>query len=148
MLWPLLIIAVLLSLPGVAQSSAPGADFTYAGGTAMFQGGCGGKLELTGTAMTFECPEGSVTVPYRSITRMEYRPKVSNSVRHLKLRWKVKPSGSGGKSNLFFTVLYRQDGATQALVLRVLPTEMRPYLAEIELNTGKRIDVSDYRGYD
>ncbi|MGH9470029.1 MAG: hypothetical protein ACRD1N_06785 [Terriglobia bacterium] len=148
--WPILLLALagLIIIPALSQGSTTGTDFTYAGGTESFQSGCGGKLELSGTAMTFQCPEGSVTVPYHAITRMEYRPKVSRSVRRLKLHWKVKPSGSGGKTNLFFTVLFRQDGCTQALVLRVLPVEMRPYLAEIELNTRKRIDVWDYRGYD
>lgn len=147
-----LLVAVLTGLavmvPAFVLASTLGADFTYAGGTESLQSGCGGKLELAGSSMTFECPEGSITISYHSITRMEYRPTVSRKVRHMKLPWKVKPYGSGGKSNLFFTVLFKQDGGTQAIVLRVLPAEMRPYLAQIELSTGKRIVVWDYRGYD
>ncbi|MGH9326285.1 MAG: hypothetical protein ACRD2B_06300 [Terriglobia bacterium] len=143
-----LVMAWLVIAPALVRANAEQADFTYAGGTESIQNGCEGKLELADDAMTFQCPQASVTIPYHSITRMEYRPKVSRAVRRMKLPWKVKPSGSGGKSNLFFTVLFNQGGSTQAIVLRVLPREMRPYLAQIELSTGKRIAVWDYRGYD
>lgn len=140
---------LLVMLPALALGSTGQTDFTYAGGTENIQSGCSGKLELADSSMTFQCPEGSITIFYHSITRMEYRPTVSRKVRRMKLPWKVKPSGSGGKTNLFFTVLFKQDGGgTQAIVLRVLPEEMRPYLAQIELSAGKRIVVWDYRGYD
>lgn len=134
--------------PALARASAAQPEFSYAGGTESIGHGCGGKLELTGDSMTFRCPEGSVTIPYNSITLMQYRPAVSPTVRHMRLPWKVKPNGSGGKKNLFFTVLYREGKSVHALVLRVMPDNMRPYLAEIELNTGKRIQVSDYRGFE
>ncbi|HEX5481209.1 MAG TPA: hypothetical protein VFZ08_01130 [Terriglobia bacterium] len=139
---------LIAAAPALARAKGTPPQFTYAGGTENLEGGCGGKLELTGASMTFQCPEGAVTIPYDSITLMQYRPAVSPKVRHMKLPWKVKPSGSGGKKNLFFTVLYKEGERTHALVLRVIPDEMRPYLAEIELNTGKRIQVWDYRGFE
>ncbi len=138
----------ITAAPILAYEKTGASDFIYAGGTESIQSGCGGKLELTHSSMTFQCPEGSITIPYRSITLMQYRPSVSRAVRHMKIPWKVKPNGSGGKKNLFFTVLYKRGDQMQALVLRVQPEEMRPYLAEIELSTGKRIQVWDYRGFD
>src|SRR5579875_1811972 len=148
-----LILALAFGLLMTARSTfayenSRTSEFIYAGGTESIQGGCGGKLELTHSSMTFQCPEGSITIPYHSITLMQYRPSLSRAVRHMKLPWKVKPNGSGGKKNLFFTVLYKRGDQMHALVLRVQPEEMRPYLAEIELSTGKRIQVWDYRGFD
>lgn len=131
-----------------ANANAGGPDFYYAGGTETLSAGCGGELELTHVSMTFKCPDGSVTIPYSSITLMQYRPKLSSQVRKMKLGWKARPEGTSAKKNLLFTVLYRQGSTTQAMVLKVQPVNMRPYLAEIELNTRKRIEVWDYRGYD
>ena len=143
-----LILVLTAAVPVLARISPQGADFFYAGGTGTFTTGCGGNLELTHISMTFRCPQGSVTIPYSSITLMQYRPKLSSQVRKMKLHWKVKPYGTSAKRNLLFTVLYKEGDATQALVLRVQPQNMRPYLAEIELNTRKRIEVWDERGYD
>lgn len=151
--------SVVLSLLGIqlliaSSSLAIEADsrqaprFTYAGGTEALHSGCEGKLELTHASMTFECPEGAITIPFRSITVMQYRPSISRDIKRMKLHWKSKPSGSGRKSNLFFTVLYRENSGLHAMVLKVLPEDMRPYLAQIELSTGKRIHVWDYRGFE
>lgn len=151
--WP--VIAVFLA--GVAlwtawsaraNASTQPTDFYYAGGTETLSTGCAGELELSHVSMTFRCAEGSVTIPYSSITLMQYRPKLSSQVRKMKLDWKARPEGTSAKKNLLFTVLYKQGNTTQAMVLKVLPMNMRPYLAAIELNTRKRIEVWDYRGYD
>lgn len=145
--WPLILLLVTAT-PALAHVDPQTPDFFYAGGTGTFTTGCGGDLELTHVSMTFRCPQGSVTIPYSSITLMQYRPKLSSQVRKLKLHWTVKPYGTSAKRNQLFTILYKEGNATQALVLRVQPQTMRPYLAEIELNTRKRIEVWDYRGYD
>lgn len=145
----LLALAALAVVPVLAYGSNPSVpDFYYAGGTAPLQSGCSGTLGVSNASMTFECPQGSITIPYRSITLMQYRPKLSRKVRRMKLRWKVRPEESASKKNLLFTVLYKEGDTTQALVLCVHPDDMRPYLAEIELNAGKRIEVWDYRGFD
>ena len=102
---------------------------------------CEGKLELRESALVFECSQGSVTAPYASITLMQYSSKVSQEVRKMKLQWAVKPTSESSKHNLFFTVLYLVDGRTHAMILRVTPETMRPYLAEIELRMGHRINV-------
>lgn len=138
-----------IALPASGGERArPPRDFSYAGGTEMLSTGCAGALELSPVSMTFTCPDGSVTIPYSAITLMQYRPKLSTRVRKMKLDWKARPEGTSAKKNLLFTVLYRQGSLTQALVLKVQPDNMRPYLAEIELNTRKRIEVWDYRGFD
>jgi hypothetical protein len=145
---PALFIAfALLWAPWRAHATVP-PPFVYSGGTESVPYDCGGQLDVSPTAMTFRCSAASITIPYRTITHMEYRPKLSSAVRKMKLRWKIKPSGSGRNKNLFFTVLFTKDHHTHAVVFRVRPDEMRPYLALLELDTGKRIQVWDYRGFD
>ena len=82
---------------------------------------------------------------------MEYRQDISRKIRRMKVRWRVRPSYIapifGGKKNRFFTVVFAQDGATRVLVLRVGPEDMRPYLAEIDLKSGKRVEVQGYEQY-
>lgn len=150
-LWVVVMIAsaaACAALPIRGGERAQPRDFSYAGGTEALSTGCAGALELSPVSMTFTCPEGSVTIPYSAITLMQYRPKLSTRVRKMKLDWKARPEGTSAKKNLLFTVLYRQGSSTQAMVLKVQPDNMRPYLAEIELNTRKRIEVWDYRGFD
>lgn len=151
--WPLIALflagAALWPLQTLrASTNPPPMDFSYAGGTETISTGCAGELEVTHVSMTFKCSEGSVTIPYSAITLMQYRPKLSSEVRKMKLNWTARPEGTIAKKNLLFTVLYKQGNTTQAMVLKVRPENMRPYLAEIELNTRKRIEVWDYRGYD
>lgn len=126
--------------------------FKYAGGTENLFEGCAGNLEVLPAVLTFKCEAGSVSVPYSSISLMQYRPDVSKKVWKMKPKWKVKPAYVvpvlGGKRNRFFTVLFSADGARRAVVLEVLPGVMRPYLAEIDLKSGKRVEVLGYEKYD
>lgn len=135
-------LAALLvpTIPAAARSHRP-APFLYAAGTTDLPQGCEGKLELLQSEMVFECPQGRVTVPYASITRMQYYQRVSREIRKMNLHWAVKPTGAHSKHNLFFIVLFKSKEGPQAIILRVLPETMRPYLAEIELRTGRRVDV-------
>lgn len=119
-------------------------QFMYVGGTEPLSQPCEGNLDITETAMVFECREARVTVPYNSITHMEYRSRVSPQVRKMKLQWVLKPPSHGGRRNLFFTVLYLVDGSTHAMILKVPPETMLPYLAEIDLRVGHRINVERY----
>ena len=65
----------------------------------------------------------------------------------MKIRWKMKPQVVapilGGKKNRYFTIVYEERGATRALVLDVPPETMRPYLAEIDVKAGKRVEVKE-----
>src|SRR5579863_2840864 len=102
--WPLILLFVAAA-SAWAHVDPQAADFFYAGGTGTFTSGCGGDLELTHVSMTFRCPQGSLTIPYSSITLMQYRPKLSSQVRKMKLHWKIKPYGTSAKRNLLFTIL-------------------------------------------
>lgn len=113
--------------------------FEYVAGTESLPQGCGGKLEVTETALVFQCPAGSISVPYKSITEMEYRPRTSKEIRKMKLNWAIRPSSSRSKHKGYFTVLFSEKGETRAMVLKVSPGTMRPYLAEIDLKTGLTI---------
>jgi hypothetical protein len=123
-------------------------QFKYVGGTEQIQQGCKGSVELTSEALTFRCTAGSVSAPYSSISLMQYRTNVSRQVRRMKLNWKVKPTGKHSKRNRYFTVLYNQGGVARAIVLDVAPAVIQPYLAEIDLKAGKRVEVQSHEEYE
>lgn len=148
----LLLVTVLVvflcaptSVPG-RESGRP--EFKYVGGTEALRAGCSGTLELTSAALTFKCPSGAISIPYSSITLMQYRSDISRRVREQKLKWKIKPPHGGGGRNHYFGVLFTEGGATRAMVLAVSPPAMRPYLAEIDLKTGKRVEVQSHEEYE
>lgn len=114
-------------------------SFEYVAGTESIPKGCQGKLEVTNAALVYQCAESSIAVPYHSITTMEYKPRVSKQLRKMKLNWAIKPSSSRSKHEGFFSVLYSEKGQTRAIILKVSPDTMRPYLAEIGLRTGRPI---------
>ncbi|HEV2495668.1 MAG TPA: hypothetical protein VG204_21630 [Terriglobia bacterium] len=124
------------------------AEFKYAGGTEKIPDGCSGRLEVTPNDLSFACFQYDIKVPYSSIRLMEYRPDVSRRVWKLKPKWKVRPAGGGGKRNHYFTVAFTQGGKTHVMVLEVLPDAMRPYLAEIDLKAGRRVEVMGYENYE
>lgn len=121
--------------------------FKYIGGTMVLPESCEGNLEMGSEAMTFECGERTVRIPYHAIRFMQYRQDISRKVRRMKPRWKVQPDivipMIGGKGNRIFTIVYREKAQdpVETLVLAVSPDAMRPYLAEIDLRAGQRVDV-------
>jgi hypothetical protein len=124
------------------------AVFQYAGGTEKIEIDCAGKLEVTPESLVFTCPGSSVVMPFSTITLMQFRPDVSRRVRKLKLKWTTYPNTLiVGKQNQYFTIVSKKQGVTQVVVLRVDPLSMRPYLAEIELKSGKRVEVMPYENY-
>ena len=147
------VLALLLSGASLlaAREEPLRAQFKYAGGTESLAGGCAGNLQLNPEALTFKCAKGTISVPYSSISLMQYRSDISNRVHRLKVRWKVHP-GEGlpfvsPKQNRFFTVVYRLEGRPHVIVLKVRPEAMRPYLAELELRAEKRVEVQSYEEY-
>jgi hypothetical protein len=126
-------------------------QFKYTAGTEGISEGCEGNLELTSSGLTFRCPTGSVTAPFDSITLMQYRNDVSRKVRKMKLQWRIRPNIVapllGGKHNRYFTVVFKDDTTTHAMVLHVEPRAMRPYLAEIDLKSTRRVEVQGYEDY-
>jgi hypothetical protein len=146
--WPL--IFALLIPPSAALGTEQGKEaiFQYAGGTEKIEIDCAGKLEVTTEGLIFKCPGASVDMPFSTITLMQFRPDISPQVRNLKLKWRTYPSILiPGKQNRYFTVVCKKQGMTRVMVLRVDPLSMRPYLAEIELKSGKRVEVMPYEDY-
>lgn len=70
----------------------------------------------------------------------------------MKIKWQVRPPSAmpllGSKKNRYFVIVYGAHGAPAGLVLEVPPLTMRPYLAEIDLKAGKRVEVKEYEEYD
>jgi len=136
------LITLLLIVPSAQARARNGSLFEYVAGTESLPKGCEGKLEVTRTALVFESSAGSINVPYASITRMEYGEKVSKQVRKMELGWAIKPSPSHSKHQGYFIVLYSEKSQTHAMILKVSPDTMRPYLAEIDLRSGLPIHDS------
>jgi hypothetical protein len=87
-----------------------------------------------------------VNVPFAAVTLMQFRPNLSKEVQRMNIPWKVEPQIGRVKDNGYLTIVYKEQNAVHALVLKVSSETMRPYLAEIELKTGKSVEV--YRSYD
>lgn len=147
------VLAALLVAAGAlgAREEPLRPQFKYVAGTEKLIPDCEGSLETTSEGLTFKCPGGMITAPYSSIRLMEYRSDVSRRVLKMKLPWKIRPDFVtpllGAKRNRFFTVVFRPDGKTRVMVLQVPPRAMRPYLAEIDLRAGKRVEVESYEDY-
>jgi hypothetical protein len=147
-IWPLVFALLVPSSAAFGIEPTREAVFQYAGGTEKIEIDCAGKLEVTLESLVFKCPGGSVVMPFSTITLMEFRPDVSRRVRKLKLKWTTYPNTLiAGKQNQYFTIVCKKPGGTQVVVLRVDPVSMRPYLAEIELKSGKRVEVMPYEDY-
>ena len=89
----------------------------------------------------------SISAPYSSNNVMQYRSDISRQVLKMNLGWKVKPKLKHSKQNRYFTVLYNEGGSARALVFDVTPQVMQPYLAEIDLKSGKRVEVQSHEEY-
>ena len=143
------LLMALLVLAGSCFGKNKKADeppFQYEAGTESVQKGCGGKLEVLKEGFTFMCPGGSFSLPFSGITLMQFRPDVSAEVLAMKIPWKIQPQLPHVRENKFFTIVCTEEGKLRAMILRVSEDDMRPYLAEIELQAGKT--VQEYRSYD
>ena len=135
-----LLAAAVMLAPHARARSHDEAVFKYAAGTEPIPKDCTGKLEVKESELVFQCAGQSLAVPYSTITRMEFQPRVSKKIRKMKLAWTVKPTSAHGKHDGFFTVLYSGNGRTHAIILRARKDTMRPYMAEIDLKTGQPIE--------
>jgi len=147
-------LAILLAVGALAAREEPlRPQFKYAAGTENLPDGCEGNLELTQEGMGFRCLGEVVSIPFASITRMQYRSDISPKISRLKVMWKIRPPYSvpvpllRARQHRFFAVAYRVDSSTHVLVLRVRPGVMRPYLAEIDLKAHRRVEVEHLEEY-
>ena len=130
-----------------AKSQAGALPFEYAGGTEKIEQDSPGILEVTTEGLIFHSTNGNITLPFSTITIMEYRPNLSRQVRDLKVKWSVTPDPGGHSKNRYFTIVCKDKDTTRVVVLNVDPRSLRPYLAEIELKSGKRVDVYEHVDY-
>jgi hypothetical protein len=119
--------------------------FEYLAGTENLERGCAGKLEVLKDGFAFRCASGTFSLPFSGITVMQFRPDVSAQVLALKIPWKIKPQLARVRENKYFTIVCNDQGKLRAVVLRVSEDAMRPYFAEIELQSGK--SVQEYRSF-
>ena len=143
----LMVGLLLLASPAFGKHrKVEGPPFQYEAGTDDIEKGCAGKLEVLKEGFKFQCPSGSLSLPFSGVTLMQYRPDVSAEVLGMKIPWKSKPQVQRLRENRFFTIVCNDQGKLRAVVLRVSEDDMRPYFAEIELQSGK--SVQEYRGFD
>lgn len=138
-------LAAFLVFARVARGQSDGMGvFMYMFGTEHIPQGCGGQLKVTETHLLYQCEQLSVTIPYHAITQMEFRPQVSKQIRKMKLAWVTKPTSIRSKHAGFFSVLYSQKGRTHVIIMKVSEDTLRPYMAEIDLKTGRSIESGGY----
>jgi hypothetical protein len=144
----LLVSLLVLSAATYAKHKKPEAPppFQYLAGTENIEKGCGGKLEVLKEGFTFKCASGTFTMPFATITLMQYRPDVSQKVLDMKIPWKIPPMFPRTRENKYFAIVGSDQGKLRAIILRVDEDDMRPYFAEIELQSGKT--VQEYRDFD
>jgi hypothetical protein len=135
-----LLAAAVMLVPHAWARAHDEAVFKYVAGTEPMPKGCTGKLEVLGPALVFRCAGRSLSIPYGTITQMEFQPRVSKRIRRMKLAWAIKPTTAHGRNDGFFTVLYSSNGQTHAIILRARKDTMRPYMAEIDIKTGHPIE--------
>ncbi len=143
-----LLIAVFL-LAGSLYGKNKNADqppFQYEAGTEDLAKGCAGRLEVLKVGFTFKCAGGSFSLPFSGVSVMEFRPDISAQVLAMKITWKVPPEPARVRENKYFTIVCNDQGKLRVVVFRVSEDDMRPYFAEIELQSGK--SVKEYRSYD
>jgi hypothetical protein len=70
---------------------------------------------------------------------------VSEEVLAMKIPWILRPQLIRVRENKYFTIVSNDQGKLRAVVLRVDESNMRPYFAEIELQSGK--SVQEYRSF-
>ncbi len=144
----LITASFLLMGVGFSKSKKPveAPPFLYQAGTENIEKGCGGRLEVRKEEFAFHCSGGAFELPYANITLMQYRPDLSPEVLAMKIPWAYTPMLARVSSNKYFTIISKDQGKLRVVVLRVDENNMRPYFAEIELQSGK--SVQEYRSYD
>lgn len=139
------LLLLISSSYGKHKTTAEEPPFQYEAGTEKIDKGCGGKLEVLKEGFNFKCSGGTISVPFAAITLMQYRPDVSEEVLAMKIPWIIKPQTVRVRENKYFTIVSNEQGKLRAVVLRVDQNNMRPYFAEIELQSGK--SVQEYRSF-
>ena len=139
------LLLLISSTYGKHKNAAEEPPFQYEAGTEKIDKGCAGKLEVLKEGFSFKCTGGTINVAFSAITLMQYRPDVSEEVLAMKIPWIIKPQPVRVRENKYFTIVSNEQGKLRAVVLRVNEDDMRPYFAEIELQSGK--GVQEFRSF-
>jgi len=143
----LLVALFLLPASGYGKHKKPDEPpFQYEAGTENLERGCAGKLEVLREGFTFKCPGGTFSLPFSGVTLMQFRPDISAQVLAMKVPWKLQPQPVRTRENKFFTIVCKDQEKLRVVVLRVSEDDMRPYFAQIELQSGKT--VQEYRSFE
>ena len=87
-------------------------------------------------------------MPFSTITLMQFRPDVSRRVRKLKLKWTTYPNILiAGKQNRVFHRGLQETRRDSRDGLESRSAFDAPLFAEIELKSGKRVEVMPYEDY-
>ena len=129
---------------GAAQKGES-SRFKYVGGTENVSYDCVGTVQISDDALTYKCDSSTLRIPYRDIETMQYRADVTRRIRRMKVRWTaIPPERTGGSKNIYFILVYRP---AHVLILQIPEDQMRPYLAEIDLKMGRRVEVQSHENY-
>lgn len=145
----LILAGILVSQASLAAAQHDESSrFRYVGGTENVRYDCVGTLQIGEDALTFKCESSQVRIPYRDIETMQYRADVTRRIRRMKVRWTaIPPEHTGGGKNIYFILVYRTAGLTHVLIFHIPEDQMRPYLAEIDLKVGRRVEVQSHENY-
>lgn len=137
--------ATLIVCLTAALCAVDGDKAMYVGGTLTgIKEKTEGKLVTTSdTAMSFEAgSKGSATIPYASVTSLEYGQKAG---RRVGVAIMVSPIALFSKKrNHFLTIAYKDAaGKEQAAVFELGKDIFRTTLKILEVRTGKEIELQD-----
>jgi hypothetical protein len=137
-------VLLLLAAAFVLAAAEPGVKTQFVGGTVSgVKAKCGARLDLTGSrALAFECGQTALRIEYRKINTVEYGQNVSRRYAAAIL---ISPVLLLSKSRRHYVTIgyVDEEGAQQALVVRVDKNDIRTVLASLEARTGRRVEYQD-----
>jgi hypothetical protein len=134
----------LLAAAFVLTAAEPGVKAQFVGGTVSgVKSKCGARLDLTGSrTLAFDCGKTTLQIEYRKINTVEYGQNVSRRYAAAIL---ISPVLLLSKSRKHYVTIgyVDEEGAQQALVVRVDKGDIRTVLASLEARTGRRVEYQD-----
>lgn len=137
-------VVCLLAAALALAAAEPGVRTQFIGGTVKnIKPKAGARLDLTaGDVLTLHFENTTLRIDYRKVNTLEYGQNVSRRYAAAIL---ISPVLLLSKSRRHFvTIGYTdQDGAQQALIVRVDKGDIRTVLASLEARTGRRVEYTD-----
>jgi hypothetical protein len=137
-------VVFLLAAALALAAAEPGVKAQFIGGTVTgLKPKADARLDLTtGDSLTLQCGGAAFSIDYRKINTLEYGQNVSRRYAAAIL---ISPVLLLSKSRRHFVTIgyVDQEGAQQAMVLRVNKGDIRTVLASLEARTGRRVEYTD-----